>query len=64
MKSKFELGKRYLIIDIFTLLAYRGMVEVTVLEISPSGKYVKFLFPSKLEVWERVSDYEIKEVLE
>ena len=61
MAHKFEVGQRYLVKEKKKYMA--AAREIKVLEISPSGERVKFLYPQGAEVWEVIVDYEILEKL-
>lgn len=58
---KFETGRRYIAREDRPL---GRNIEVKVLEISPSKKYMKLKFPLGGEDWEKVSDWLIVEELE
>ena len=55
-----HVGKRCIVVkDSYSSSA----VEVKVLEVSPSGKLVKFSFPSEITSWEHTGEYLLVEQL-
>lgn len=61
MNHEDVVGKRCLIKLTNAYIA--PVVEVKVLEVSPSGKRVKYQYLSGKRIWEETTEYEIIEVL-
>ena len=57
-EMKFEVGERYLVKKY-----YLDCIEVKVLEVSPSGKYIKLEYLSGSQTWDKLCLWEILEKL-
>jgi len=63
-EMKFETGKRYIVTGAWAGKAFwETLIEVKVLEISPSGKWVKLQFCEGRNGWEGIEDWVIVEGL-
>jgi len=59
VKWKELVGKRVLILDYKTW----DLLEAKVVEVSPSGKFVKLMYPNGTTVWKSTSSIYLEEVL-
>lgn len=60
MKNKFKSGHRYLVTEPYSR---KGVLELYVVEVSPSGERIKFRYLSGAELWGSSDQYEIVEEL-
>jgi hypothetical protein len=65
-EMKFKVGKRYLVVDVRTIYFFigdRAPIEILILSITPSEKYIKVEYQSKTVTWEPADRFDILEEL-